>query len=143
MLSSKDQKVYREGIQEIYETLGYYCYFHPLEKEQYTINIYNERVPVSDEEKESTDPLPIICKPTFELSDHLDRFKQRRGSNDDVLLEIPSSELENNDISLSDLEQGKIMFNNRMYEVYFIQPKSVFADMVVTYGVSCRGVEVI
>ena len=43
MLSSKDQKVYREGIQEIYETLGYYCYFHPLEKEQYTINIYNER----------------------------------------------------------------------------------------------------
>ena len=35
------------------------------------------------------------------------------------------------------------MFNNRMYEVYFIQPKSVFADMVVTYGVSCRGVEVI
>ena len=73
----------------------------------------------------------------------MDRFKQRRGSNDDVIIEIPSLELERNKVTLNDLEIGRIMFDNRMYEVYFIQPRSVFADMVVTYGISCRGVEVI
>lgn len=142
MLSSKDQRAYCEGIQEIFETLGYYCYFHPLMKEEYTTNIYSERVPVIDAEAES-EPIPLICKPTFELSDHMDRNKQRRGSNDDVLIEIPALELTKCEVTLQDLELGKVMLNDRMYEVYFIQPKSVFADMVVTYGISCRGVEVI
>ena len=143
MLSSKDQKVYREGIQEIFDTLGYYCYFHPQNKDSYTLNIYNELVPVDNSDIEPIEPIPLICKPTFELSDHMDRFKQRRGSNDDVIIEIPSLELERNKVTLNDLEIGRIMFDNRMYEVYFIQPRSVFADMVVTYGISCRGVEVI
>ena len=73
----------------------------------------------------------------------MDRFKQRRGSNDDVLIEIPSLELERNEVTLNDLELGRIMFDNRMYEVYFSQPRSVFAEGVVTYSISCRGVEVI
>ena len=68
---------------------------------------------------------------------------QKTNIHDDVLIEIPSLELERNEVTLNDLELGRIMFDNRMYEVYFIQPRSVFADMVVTYSISCRGVEVI
>lgn len=143
MLAEKDVRAYQEGVQEIFDTLGCYLQFYgeKPEREQNT-NIYGEYVP-SDEEEMTPEFISLICKPTFELSDHLDRYKQRRGSNDDVLFEIPKLELQKYDLSLDDLDKGRVEFDGRMYEVLFIQPKTTFANTVITYSMSCRGMKVI
>lgn len=142
MLAEKDVRAYQEGIQEIFDTLGCYLQFYgDVPEHEKVTNIYGEVIP-SDEET-PVEPIPLICKPTFELSDHLDRNKQRRGSNDDVLFEIPKLEILKYDLTLDDLDKGKVEFDGRMYEVLFIQPKSTFADTVITYSISCRGLKVI
>lgn len=140
MLAEKDVRAYQEGVQEIFDTLGCYVQFYSETPEQEK-NIYGEVIP--SDNMFAVEPIPLICKPTFELSDHLDRFKQRRGSNDDVLFEIPKLELQKYDLSLDDLDRGKFEFDGREYEILFVQPKSTFANVVITYSVSCRGMKVI
>ena len=65
---------------------------------------------------------------------------KKQGHTDEVNIEIPLLVIEKNGLDPYAMDSGYFVYENRTYEVMYVTPEGLFAQMYSSFNFLCKGV---
>lgn len=132
-----DLQDFKEGIKELYETIGTSdVLFYPLDTTTVEENIYNEFV----SPKQYLEPIPLTGLVSWSnTTDMLNTGNSIVVPCLNVTVAYLSLE-EHNLVDIPTLEQGKVKFQGKEYQVFEVTPKAFFLGEYKSYVLHCKRV---
>lgn len=134
-LDSATKKAYKEGINTLFETLGTQVEFYFRNNEESNLDIYGDYI---DEKSKEAYVLTATIKHKALDNNNFDLKKQ--GHTDEVNIEIPLLVIEKNGLDPYAMDSGYFVYENRTYEVMYVTPEGLFAQMYSSFNFLCKGV---
>lgn len=134
-LDSSTKKAYKEGIFTLFETLGTEVEFYYRNHNSQNIDMYGDYI---DEEPIESYTLVATIKPKVLDNNNFDRQKQ--GHTDEATIEIPLQVIEENGLEPYEMDSGYFVYEGREYEIMYVKPKGLFAQMYTSFEFACKGV---
>lgn len=129
-----DLRDFQEGIKEVFQELGTdKVLFYPLDTSS-PRSIYKE-----DKDKKYLEPIPLIGLPKYSnQSDTLNTGNSLRHPYLDI--EVPLLVIQEAELTIPMINQGKIEFLDTTYQVYEVQPNGFFLGDYSSYTIKCKKV---
>lgn len=134
-LDSATKKAYKEGIYTLFETLGTEVEFYYRNNESSNIDIYGDYI-----NEEAIESYSLIATIKHKALDNNNFDRQKQGHTDECTIEIPLKVIEDNELEPYNMDSGYFKFEGREYEVMYVKPKGLFAQMFTSFEFSCKGV---
>lgn len=134
-LDSATKKAYKEGIYTLFETLGTEVEFYYRNQDSNNIDIYGDYV-----DEEPIESYVLVATISHKALDNNNFDRQKQGHTDEVTIEIPLKVIENNGLEPYSMDSGYFAYEGREYEVMYVKPKGLFAQMYTSFEFSCKGV---
>lgn len=134
-LDSSTKKAYKEGIYTLFETLGTQVEFYFKNTSPSNLDIYGDPIV-----EENVDVFLLTATIKHKNLDYNDFDFKKQGHTEEATIEIPLYEIEKQGLDPYSMDAGVFVYGNRQYEVMYVQPKGLFAQMYTSFEFACKGV---
>lgn len=134
-LSSSTKKAYKEGIYTLYETFGTEVEFYYRSQQTDNIDLYGDYL-----DEEPIEAYVLIATIKHNPLDNNNFDRQKQGHTDEVSIQIPLKVIEDNGLEPYSMDSGYFIYEGRNYEVMYVKPSGLFAQMYTSFEFSCKGV---
>lgn len=134
-LDSSTKKAYKEGMHTLFETLGTEVEFYYRNQESKNIDVYGDYL-----DEEPIESYTLVATIKLKALDNNNFDRQKQGHTDEATIEIPLLVIENNGLEPYDMDSGYFAYEGREYEVMYVKPKGLFAQMFTSFEFHCKAV---